>query len=176
MVSSRPRPHFTLKKDRVPILQEAGWAPGSVWTGGKSRPHRDSIPDSPARRSVVIPTELPGPLSYRCSVLKPLKTGVGLAVLKKTNKRKLNEEMFIEFKFLPLIFQTFKSVCEILLPLLLIETLYESSIFVFFRFYSSAIKQSPQAFITSSSQLPIPTTVQSRSSTLHRRRSVKLLD
>ena len=36
-------------KDPVPILQEAGWAPGPVWTGGKSRPHRDSIPDLPAR-------------------------------------------------------------------------------------------------------------------------------
>jgi len=35
-------------KDPVPIVQEAGWAPGSVWTGGKSRPHRDSIPDRPA--------------------------------------------------------------------------------------------------------------------------------
>jgi len=35
-------------KDPVPILQEAGWAPGPVWTGGKSRPHRDSIPDHPA--------------------------------------------------------------------------------------------------------------------------------
>ena len=33
----------------VPILQEARWAPGPVWTGGKSRPHRDSIPDHPAR-------------------------------------------------------------------------------------------------------------------------------
>jgi len=36
-------------KDSVAILQEAGWAPGPVWTGGKSRPHRDSIPDRPAR-------------------------------------------------------------------------------------------------------------------------------
>ena len=45
----------------VPILQEAGWGPGPVWTGGKSRPHRDSIPDRPARSSVAIPTELPGP-------------------------------------------------------------------------------------------------------------------
>ena len=53
------RPHFTPGKDPVPILQETGWAPGSVWTGGKSRPHRDSIPDSPARSSVAIPTELP---------------------------------------------------------------------------------------------------------------------
>jgi len=61
MVSSTPRPHFTPGKDPVPILQEAGWAPGPVWTGGKSRPHRDSIPDLPARSSVAIPTELPGP-------------------------------------------------------------------------------------------------------------------
>ena len=37
------------QKDSVPIMQEAGWAPGPVWTGGKTRPHRDSIPDLPAR-------------------------------------------------------------------------------------------------------------------------------
>ena len=36
-------------KDSVPILQEAGWALGPVWTGGKSRPHPDSIPGRPAR-------------------------------------------------------------------------------------------------------------------------------
>jgi len=49
VVSSTPRPHFTPGKDPVPILQEAGWALGPVWTGGKSRPHRDSIPDHPTR-------------------------------------------------------------------------------------------------------------------------------
>ena len=43
VVSSTPRPHFTPWKDPVPILQEAGWSPGPVWTGGKSRPHRDFI-------------------------------------------------------------------------------------------------------------------------------------
>ena len=48
VVSSTPRPHFTPRKDPVPTSQEAGWAPGPVWTGGKSRPHRDSIPDRPA--------------------------------------------------------------------------------------------------------------------------------
>ena len=36
-------------KDPVPILQEAGWTPGPVWTGGKYRPYMDSIPDRPAR-------------------------------------------------------------------------------------------------------------------------------
>jgi len=45
VVSSTPRPHFTLGKDPVPILQEAQ---GPVWTGGKSRPYQDSIPDHPA--------------------------------------------------------------------------------------------------------------------------------
>jgi len=54
VVTSTTRPHFTLGKDPVLILQEAGWAPGPVWTGGKSRPHRDSIPDRPARSSVAI--------------------------------------------------------------------------------------------------------------------------
>ena len=49
VVSSTPRPHFTPGKDPVPILQKDGWAPEPVWKGGKSRPHRDSIPDSPAR-------------------------------------------------------------------------------------------------------------------------------
>ena len=49
VVSSTPRPHFTPGKDPVPILQEAGWAPGPVWTGGKSRSHRDSILDRPIR-------------------------------------------------------------------------------------------------------------------------------
>ena len=48
VVSSTSRPHFTPRKDPVTIVQEAGWAPGPVWTGGKSRPHRDSIPDRPA--------------------------------------------------------------------------------------------------------------------------------
>ena len=63
VVSSMPRPHFTPGKDPVPILQEAGWAPGPVWTGGKSHPNRYSIPDHPVRSSVAILTELPGPYS-----------------------------------------------------------------------------------------------------------------
>ena len=47
--SSTPRPHFTPGKDPVPILQEAGWTPGPVWTGGKilSPPGFDPRPSSP---------------------------------------------------------------------------------------------------------------------------------
>ena len=59
VVSSTPRPHFTPGKDPVPILREAGWAPGPVWTGGKSRPHRDSIPDRPARSQALYRLNYP---------------------------------------------------------------------------------------------------------------------
>ena len=64
VVSSTPRPHFTPGKDPVPIVQEAGWAPGPVWTGEKSRLHRDLIPDLPTRVSVAILSELSGPHIY----------------------------------------------------------------------------------------------------------------
>ena len=49
VVSSMPWLHFTPGKDPVPIVQEAGWAPGPVWTGGKSRPTGIRSPDRPAR-------------------------------------------------------------------------------------------------------------------------------
>ena len=49
-VSVTPWPLFTPGKDPVPILQEAGWASGPVWTGVENLAlHRDSIPDRPAR-------------------------------------------------------------------------------------------------------------------------------
>ena len=48
VVSSMPQPHFTPRKDPVPILQEAEWTPGPVRMGGKSRLHWDLIPDRPA--------------------------------------------------------------------------------------------------------------------------------
>jgi hypothetical protein len=53
----------TPNKVPVPIVQEADWDPGPVWKGGKSRHHRNSIPDR-----VAIPTELPGPRTKcKCS-------------------------------------------------------------------------------------------------------------
>jgi len=47
--AARPGRTFTPGKDPVPILQEAGWAPGPVWMGGKSCPNRNSILHHPAR-------------------------------------------------------------------------------------------------------------------------------
>ena len=66
VVSSTSRPYFTPGKDPVPILQGAGWAPGPVWTGGKSRHHRDSIPDRPARSQSLYRLSYRGPTQYVC--------------------------------------------------------------------------------------------------------------
>ena len=47
-VSVTPRPLFTPGKYLVPILQEAGWAPGLVWTGAENlAPTRIRFPDHP---------------------------------------------------------------------------------------------------------------------------------
>ena len=49
-VSVTPRPLFTPRKDPVPIVQEAGWAPGPVWTGAENlNPTGIQSPDRPAR-------------------------------------------------------------------------------------------------------------------------------
>jgi hypothetical protein len=35
VANAKPRPHYP-GKDPVPIVQEAGWAPGLVWTGAEN--------------------------------------------------------------------------------------------------------------------------------------------
>ena len=50
-LGTAPRPgRFTPRKDSVPIVQEAGWAPGQVWTGAENFALTDiRSPDRPAR-------------------------------------------------------------------------------------------------------------------------------
>ena len=48
-VSITPRPLFTPRKDPVPMVQEAGWAPGPVWIGAENlAPTGIRSPDRPA--------------------------------------------------------------------------------------------------------------------------------
>jgi len=54
VVSSTPQPYFTPERDPVPIVQEAGWAPGPVWTGRKSRPTGIRSPDRPAHSKNIL--------------------------------------------------------------------------------------------------------------------------
>jgi len=70
VVSSTPRPHFTIGKVPVPILQEAGWAPGLVWTDETSRPNRDSIPDRPARSQSLYRLSYPAHIHTHTHITK----------------------------------------------------------------------------------------------------------
>ena len=60
-----PRPHLTPRKDPVPILQEAGWASGPVWTGAENlAPTGIRSPDRPARRQSLYRLRYPAHRSY----------------------------------------------------------------------------------------------------------------
>jgi hypothetical protein len=62
---STPYPdHFTPGKDPVPILYEAGWDPGSVWTGAVNLASTGiRSPDRPARSESLYRLSYPGPHS-----------------------------------------------------------------------------------------------------------------
>jgi len=63
-VSVTPRSLFTCGKDPVPIVQEAGWAPGPVRTGAENlAPTGIRSPDRPARSQSLCPLSYPSPLS-----------------------------------------------------------------------------------------------------------------
>jgi hypothetical protein len=56
-------------KDPVPIIQEAGWAPGPVWKGAENfSPTVIRSPDRPARSESLYRLRSPGP-SPLCSCL-----------------------------------------------------------------------------------------------------------
>ena len=59
-VSVTPRPHPTSGKDPVPIVQEAKWASGPVWTGAENlAPTGIRSPDRPAHRQPLYRLRYP---------------------------------------------------------------------------------------------------------------------
>ena len=53
---------FTPEKDPVPIVQEAGWAPGPVWTGAENLAYTGiRSPDRPTRSESLYRLSYPGP-------------------------------------------------------------------------------------------------------------------
>ena len=59
------RPLFTLGKDPVPIVQEAGWAPGLVWTGAENfAPTGIRSPDRIARNQSLYRLRYPAHSNY----------------------------------------------------------------------------------------------------------------
>ena len=54
VVNATPRPLYHRVTDPVPIAQEAGWAPGPVWTGAENLAATGiRSPDRPARSEFV---------------------------------------------------------------------------------------------------------------------------
>ena len=67
MVSVTPRPQFTPVKEPVLIVQEAGWAPGSVWTGAENlAPTGIRSPGRPARRQSLHRLSYPAHSNLCC--------------------------------------------------------------------------------------------------------------
>ena len=58
---STPRPgRFTPEKEPVPVVQDAGWAPGPVWTGAENLAPTPGF--DPGTVQPALPTELSRPL------------------------------------------------------------------------------------------------------------------
>ena len=81
-----PRPgRFTPGKDPVPIVQEAGWAPGPVWTGTENLASTGiRSPDRPARSESLYRLSYPGPLAQYVlhSIKSPPELHVFLSCLR----------------------------------------------------------------------------------------------
>jgi len=88
-VSVTPRPLFTPRKDPVPIVQEAGWAPGPVWTGAENltptgirspdgQRHAPAALDPQERTSTHCTGVRVGPRAGldRCGKSRPPPTGI----------------------------------------------------------------------------------------------------
>jgi len=57
------RPLNPRERHPIPVEQEAGWAPGSVWTGSENvAPMGIRSPDCPSRREPQYGLSYPGPL------------------------------------------------------------------------------------------------------------------
>ena len=72
VVSSTPRPYFTPGKDPVPIVQEAGWASGPIWTGGKPRANGIRFLDRPARSQSLYRLSYPAVWRYKRGKNQPM--------------------------------------------------------------------------------------------------------
>ena len=74
VVNATLRPFHRLEREAVPI-QEAGWAPGPLWTGAKNlAPTGSRSPDRPARSGSPYRLRCPG-VRFVCSVTYRARLG-----------------------------------------------------------------------------------------------------
>jgi hypothetical protein len=88
-----PRPgRFTpVERDPVPIVQEAGWAPGPVWTAVENlAPTGIRSPDRPARSESQYRLSYPGPLTLMTIVVKYQRLSLFHSAIDMATKGKSN--------------------------------------------------------------------------------------
>jgi len=62
MANATPRPLYPRERDPLPIVQEAGWAPGPVWTVTENHAStRIQSPVRPARNEMLYRLSYTGP-------------------------------------------------------------------------------------------------------------------
>jgi hypothetical protein len=68
---STPRPgRFSPEKDSLPVVYEAEWAPGPVWTGAENlAPTGIRSPDRPTRSESLYRLSYPGPQTNTYQVI-----------------------------------------------------------------------------------------------------------
>jgi len=92
VVKTTPRPLFTPGKDPVPIVQEVGWAPGTVWTGAENLvPTGIRSPDRPARSQSLYRLSYPALLRYAKDNMKLNSLNMYFTILQKVLERRLGE-------------------------------------------------------------------------------------
>ena len=70
-VSVTPRPLFTPGKEPVPIVQEAGWAPGPVWTGAENLASTGiRSPDRPSRSQSLYRLRYPPTVFIKLQIVE----------------------------------------------------------------------------------------------------------
>ena len=77
MVNATPRPLYPRNRDPVPIVQEAGWVPGPVWTCVEIlAPTGIRSPDRPAHGVSLYRLSYPGPPKATSSFVIPHRPSV----------------------------------------------------------------------------------------------------
>jgi len=72
---------LSLGKTWVPLVQEAGWAPGLVWTGAENLvPTRIRSLDHPARSQSLYRLRYLAPLCYKLKVAGSIPNGVTVSL------------------------------------------------------------------------------------------------
>ena len=94
-----PRPLFTPAKDTVPIVQEAGWDPGPVWTGGENLAIIGiRSPDRPVRSQSLYRLSYPAHMQLIRSLIIQRVVSLKLSSVNTYTQKHLDIQVRVETK------------------------------------------------------------------------------